>query len=56
MGFESIEQGEQRNTFVIVAKKKQSKIVVNEEVEEKPKERKLPIKSQKESFKIWKDS
>lgn len=60
IGFESIEKGEQRNTFVVVAKKKESKIVAKEEAEEKvaekPKERKVIVKSHKESFKVWKDN
>lgn len=59
--FEGVNHGEVRNTFIIVPKAKESKTVVNEKaevktkVEEKPKERKLPVKSQKESFKIWKE-
>lgn len=35
MEFEGIDKGEQRNTFVIVAKEKKSTIIVNEEAEEK---------------------
>jgi uncharacterized Zn finger protein (UPF0148 family) len=57
--FEGIDNGEHRNTFVVVVKKEKSRIFVNKEVEEKPKEskeRKVPVKSQKDSFKIWRDN
>ena len=45
-----IDNGEQRNTFVAVVKKAEVK-----EVEEKPKAKKITVKTQKDSFKMWKD-
>jgi DNA-directed RNA polymerase subunit RPC12/RpoP len=54
--FEGIDKGEERNTFVIIpSKAKKLNIFVDKEAEEKPKERKVPVKTHKESFKIWKD-
>lgn len=44
--FSGIDSGKQRNTFVGLVK----------EVEGKPAEKKLTIKSRKDSFKIWKNS
>ena len=54
--FGGIDKGEERNTFVIVVKTKKSTTVANQEAEEKPKAKKVTVKSHKESFKVWKDS
>ena len=44
--FRGIGSGKQRHSFVGLVK----------EAEEKPKARKVPIKTQRDSFKIWKDN
>lgn len=56
--FEELKKGEERNTFVIVARAKKSTIVVEKpassaEASTTKKERKLTVKTQKESFKMW---
>jgi len=65
VGFAGIDNGEQRHTFVAVVKKAEVKKAEVKEAEEKPassaeasaakKGKKLTIKTQKDSFKMWKD-